>query len=218
MKPLICWSCTKVKGKRNCPAHGGKSICSKCCGSKRQGEINCPQDCPYLHGTHDPLWASSSHQAENVRFLTNFGGLEVEGLPVLMFLHHILLQAKRDTVKDLTDEETLDVLSTLTRTYETLSKGIYYEHKSESSRSQTVIGWSGRVLEKRKEIEGSPPATDTEILAGLNKISSAVRTYREQNQWQQNYLDTAERVFRSGLAQVPEIKIPGETDKSNLLI
>lgn len=42
-----CVSCTSRKGKRSCPALGSV-ICSQCCGTKREKEIDCPEDCFYL--------------------------------------------------------------------------------------------------------------------------------------------------------------------------
>ena len=42
-----CVSCNSRKGKRSCPALGGL-VCSQCCGSKREKEIDCPEDCFYL--------------------------------------------------------------------------------------------------------------------------------------------------------------------------
>jgi len=42
-----CVSCDSRKGKRSCPALGGL-VCSQCCGSKREKEIDCPEDCFYL--------------------------------------------------------------------------------------------------------------------------------------------------------------------------
>ena len=44
-----CLHCGKRKGKRSCPALGG-GICSSCCGTYRLRGIDCPEDCPYLHG------------------------------------------------------------------------------------------------------------------------------------------------------------------------
>lgn len=44
----LCVSCGKQKGKRACPALGGQ-ICSVCCGTKRQKEIECPAGCVYLN-------------------------------------------------------------------------------------------------------------------------------------------------------------------------
>ena len=42
-----CASCGARKGKRNCPAFGSV-ICSQCCGTKREKEIECSDDCFYL--------------------------------------------------------------------------------------------------------------------------------------------------------------------------
>ena len=42
-----CAHCRGRKGKRECPALGGK-ICSACCGQYRLVEIQCPSDCVYL--------------------------------------------------------------------------------------------------------------------------------------------------------------------------
>ena len=39
-----CASCKTKKGKRNCPAFG-EMICSLCCGTKKEKEIDCPVDC-----------------------------------------------------------------------------------------------------------------------------------------------------------------------------
>lgn len=42
-----CVKCSQRKAKRFCPALG-QSICSLCCGTHRQKEINCPSACPFL--------------------------------------------------------------------------------------------------------------------------------------------------------------------------
>jgi len=43
----VCPKCRERKGKRSCPALGAP-ICSVCCGTHRQREIPCPDDCPHL--------------------------------------------------------------------------------------------------------------------------------------------------------------------------
>jgi hypothetical protein len=207
---LICWSCGKVKGKRPCPAHGGDGICSKCCGTKRRVEIRCPEDCTYLHGEHDPRWEPPSRKTEETQFISQFASLKREKIPLLVFLHHLLLQARQNLAIDLTDQETQEVVALLSRTFATLSKGIVYEHKSESPRLQAVVRWTKQVLEKRQEIPGTPPATDSEIMEMLDTISSAVQTFRDQSATARSYLDTAERVFRSGLVNAPPLEVPGE--------
>ena len=42
-----CTICKAKKGKRNCPALG-EIICTQCCGTKKEKEIDCPGDCFYL--------------------------------------------------------------------------------------------------------------------------------------------------------------------------
>jgi hypothetical protein len=44
---MQCVHCRARKGKRDCPALGGK-ICSACCGEYRLVKISCPSDCVYL--------------------------------------------------------------------------------------------------------------------------------------------------------------------------
>ena len=42
-----CLHCRARKGKRDCPALGGR-ICAPCCGEHRRVAIPCPADCPHL--------------------------------------------------------------------------------------------------------------------------------------------------------------------------
>ena len=216
---MSCWSCNKVKGKRPCPARSGDLICSKCCGTKRRVEIRCPDDCPYLHGEHDPRWEPTSRKTEEAQFISLFASLKRETVPLLVFLHHLLLQARQNLATDLPDPETQEVVSLLARTFDTLSKGIVYEHKSESPRLQAIVRWTRHILENRKDIPGTPSASDSEIAELLGTISSAIQSYGEQSAGARSYLDTAERVFRSGLAHAPPLDVPGEeAPKSGNLI
>jgi hypothetical protein len=131
----------------------------------------------------------------------------------LVFLHHLLLQAQQNFGGAFSDKATLDIVSTLARTFETLSKGIVYEHKSESPHRQAVISWVRTVLEKRKEIPEIPQASDTEILNLLQTITSAIQSRREEAKTARSYLDTAERVFRASLTHAPTIEVPDETEE-----
>lgn len=215
---MHCWSCTKVKGKRSCPAHGGDLICSRCCGSKRQTEIQCPAGCPFLHGEHDPLWESPAKRTEEAQFIAHFVEVRREQIPLLVFLHHLLLQGRQNFAGDLSDSLTLEVLTTLARTFETLSKGIIYEHQTESPQLQTMINWMRDVLGKRTEIPEVPAASDAEVLATLKSITAAVQAHRESSSGDRKYLDTAESVFRAGLSEAPSIELPGEKPAGGLIV
>lgn len=215
---MLCWSCTKIKGKRSCPARGGDPICSRCCGSKRRTEIRCPDDCTYLHGEHDPLWESPGRRTEEAQFIAHFADIRREQVPLLVFLHHLFLQARQDFAGDLSDQLMLEVIKTLTQTFETLSKGIIYEHQTESPQLQAMINWVGSILQKRNEISQVPSASDAELLAMLQTISRAVEAHRETSPGARNYLDTAERVFRAGLSEAPTIELPGDKPAGGLIV
>ena len=215
---MLCWSCGKVKGKRSCPARGGEVVCSRCCGTKRRAQIRCPDDCPYLHGEHDPRWEPPTRKTDEVTFIAQFAGLSREKIPLLVFVHHLLLQARQSLSVDLTDAETSEVISTLSRTFDTLTKGIVYQHKSESPRLQAVISWMGRILERRQHIAEVPRASDAEVLEVLQSIHSAIRGFREQPPSTHNYLDTAARVFRAGLEQAPILDVTRELTTGGLIV
>ena len=61
-----CPYCGQRKGKRDCPALG--SICTPCCGKHRGREIDCPEDCVYLH----PSSGSSGGLTRCLARLTRF--------------------------------------------------------------------------------------------------------------------------------------------------
>jgi hypothetical protein len=139
--------------------------------------------------------------------------MDRERLPFLVFFHQILLEARQRYVSDMSNQEALEVVTTLARTYETLSKGVVYQHQSENPRLQIVINWVGQVLDRRSEIPETPQGTDSEVLITLQHVAAAIQAHHEQATGPSNYLDTAERVFREALEKAPAIEIPDE-DKS----
>ena len=64
-----CPACGERKPKRMCPALG-ETICTVCCATKRQVEINCPPDCVYLSSarTHPPA-VVQRRQERDVSFI-----------------------------------------------------------------------------------------------------------------------------------------------------
>lgn len=214
---MICWFCGKVKGKRSCPAHGGDGICSRCCGTKRRVEIACPPDCPYLHGEHDARWEPTNRRDEEARFLGHFAGTTRDQVPLLILIHHLLLQVTRGSPTGIPDAELLEIVSTLSRTFETLSKGVVYEHQSQSPHLQSLIDRLGRILSGRDKIPGVPPASDAQLAAVLRAVAAAVHAHLDTSGDSRGYLDLAERVFRPGLEQLADLELPGESSAGPLI-
>ncbi len=154
---------------------------------------------------------------EGMHFLSRFAQLSREQVPFLIFFHSLLFRASRELSVELSDVELAAVFSTLGRTYETLSKGVVYEHKSENIRLQSTITRLGEILTRRKEISGVPPASDTDVLAVLASTQSAIEAH-ESSDGEKSYLDVGERVFHAAIAEFPEPEIPGASQAGGLIV
>jgi len=210
-----CWSCQKVKGRRACPARGGELICSKCCGTKRKVEIQCPDECVYLHGA-DPNWQSATQQKQDARFLSRFLSLNENQVVFLLFAHHLLLSASARFVS-LSDMELQEVLATCLKTLETQAKGIVYSHKSSSPHLDAHAEWLANVIAARSRIATAPDVSDRDVRTVLEAIGHAIRDHASSSTTPRSYLETAEYVLRFSLGAAPEIEIPkdvGEVDPS----
>jgi hypothetical protein len=212
MPSVRCWSCEKVKGKRSCPARANALICSRCCGTKRQVEISCPADCPYLMGA-DPSWRSASQQKEEARFLAPFFALGEQNAAVLFFLHHLILT--NPPLAQLEDKDLEDVLKTARRTMETKNKGVLYSHAPDSAQLEPLVQWLTGVLARRDEIvPPAPKASDADIVDVLEIMIRAVGAHSAhlEGKRQERYLETAQRVLSESLSRAPTFELPAELE------
>ena len=207
----ICWSCQKVKGKRVCPARGGELICSKCCGTKRRVEIQCPEDCHYLHGA-DPGWQSQAQKKEEARFIGRFLTLTEGQVVFMLFVHHLIFSSKK-RFSNLSDSELKEVIGTAVKTLETRAKGIVYSHPASSPYVESTSAWLADTLSARSEIQTAPEASDDEMLEVLRTIEKAVQEHADESASRESYLSTAWGFFRSTLEGAPPIELPGGDDE-----
>lgn len=124
---MICPICNKRKATRFCPAKS-ESICTVDCATEREVTIDCPPDCPHL---------VASRQYEGERREIDWSQIpfaEVKISPSVFRNHERLLDAIAYTVcgyaaehRALVDSDVITALRTLAESYETLTKGIYYE-------------------------------------------------------------------------------------------
>jgi len=208
---VLCWFCQKVKGKRSCPARGGELICSRCCGTKRRVEIHCPEDCPYLHGEHDPRWESRGRMEEQARFAGAFVGLDEKGASLLAFLHVLLLQSRRSLGGELSDREAQQLIAALARTYGTLSKGLIYQHQVDSPRLQSQVDRLAHLLRERERFV--PGTSDGDVLAALTALEASLSTHLDRAASGRSYLDIAARTFK----EQPELELQ-EGESGRLIV
>ncbi|HXV64015.1 MAG TPA: hypothetical protein VEK15_25170, partial [Vicinamibacteria bacterium] len=192
----------------------GELICSRCCGTKRRVEINCPPDCPYLHGSHDSKWISETRRKEDARFLAHFLALETPQAEFLFFLHHVVLRsvspgpgASRG-IAGLDDSSLRDVVETVKKTIETQTKGIVYHHSVSSPHLQAHADWLLHLIASRNEIPGAPPVGDEDVLAILGAMLHALAHHVSHGSRGERYFDVVERLLGKSLAKAPAPELP----------
>jgi hypothetical protein len=205
----LCWSCSKVKGKRSCPARGGDSICSRCCGTKRRVEIRCPADCSYLHGSHDRKWTSENREKEAARFFSGALSLDERPAQFYLFLHHTIVTRGKPLVT-LEDEELRDVLETTIKTLETRARGILYTHPSTSPHLQSLSDWLTGLVTMRERVKGAPSVSEDEALVALRALRSSIGSEASRETTRERYLERVERILSQYLEETPVVELPEE--------
>jgi len=124
---LICPICNKRKAARFCPAKS-QTICSVCCATEREVTIDCPSSCSHL---------VASRRYEEERREVDWSKLpfpDIKISPTVFHDHVNLLDILAYSIcdfaglhREMVDSDVLIGLQTLGESYQTLTKGIYYE-------------------------------------------------------------------------------------------
>jgi len=126
-----CPLCSERPAKRFCPAKETR-ICSICCGSRREVDIDCPGSCYHLRAgrVYESDRRNPDPQLESAvqKFDKTFTHRHT---PVLNAVSLAICE-ERAASHWLLDTDVIEVLKDLTRTMTTLSSGIYYESLPES--------------------------------------------------------------------------------------
>ena len=120
-----CPLCSQRAAKRHCPAKGSK-ICSICCGTKREVEIDCPGDCVHLR-TGRSFEAARQQPHESHRPTPRFDQQFLyRNSAAINAVAHAILEERVHT-PEMVDPDVREALEALRATMKTLSSGIYYE-------------------------------------------------------------------------------------------
>ncbi|MBI1898759.1 MAG: hypothetical protein HYS04_19825 [Acidobacteria bacterium] len=102
-------------------------ICSLCCGTEREVNVDCPLDCPYLQEARQhekpPVLNPDDFPNRDIRITDRF--LE-DNEPLLTFLARRLAEAALE-VPGLIDFDVRESLQSLIKTYRTMQTGLIYE-------------------------------------------------------------------------------------------
>lgn len=130
---MRCPLCRLRPAKRSCPALG-REICPVCCGTKRQVEIRCPADCPYLASSraHPPA-AVKRQQDDDLAVLTPaMASLSEARQQLFLFTLTLIDRFRGDGLDAASDVDAASAASALAATYETAAKGLIYEQRPDS--------------------------------------------------------------------------------------
>jgi hypothetical protein len=207
-----CWFCSKVKGKRACPARGGALICTRCCGTNRIVAIRCPSDCIYLHGTHDPKWSSDSQEKESARFFARAFALDRGAAEFYLFLHFVLAHSKNPLV-GLDDSELAEVAGSAAATLETRAKGLLYSHPTDRMHLQSAAEWLSRLVVARGRFAEAPEVADGMTVVALRALAESASEHARERGGER-YLAKAERLLaRDRGAGAPRVDLPDELNE-----
>jgi hypothetical protein len=186
-----CPLCSERAGKRYCPAKDTR-ICTVCCGTKREVEIDCPSSCPYLKASRsyesekpvpDPEVAERVRQFD-VRFLEQYH-------PLLELLT-LAIAKERSNSAWLVDQDVIEVFKALKATLNTLSSGIYYESLPDGPVRQALFRRLKDILDELMQVDpaGQRPVLKvseaTDLLDFLTVVAQANSSVRPKSR---RYLD-----------------------------
>ena len=194
MSALTCPSCGERKGRRSCPAIG-RQICTVCCGTKRQVEIRCPSDCPYLTTArqHPPAVVQRRRERQGRFLATVVDGLTQGQYQLVLLLQIAVAGHAARTAPGPRDRDIADAAGALAATYETASKGIIYEHHAAGLPAQRLVA-DLRVAVEAVGREGRVPR-DADLAAALRRTERAAREAEREFGGEEAYRDLLADLF-----------------------
>jgi hypothetical protein len=211
---MLCLICNKRKGKRFCPAKGGK-ICTTCCATEREETIDCPFDCPHLQESrlheHTGLLDPDNFPYKEIRITDSFLRDHED---LLLACGRAVLTGALETPKA-TDRDIREALDALIQTYKTLDSGIYYETRPDSAYAREIMRRIQEQLRKFKESEtqqtGFSRTRDSDIRAMLVFLYRMALDRDNGRSRGKAFLDFLRQHFepREARAAAPSLIIPG---------
>src|ERR1041384_7628844 len=138
---MVCPLCGVRKAKRACPAIG-RQICTVCCGTKRQTEINCPADCVYLTTarSHPPAVVQRQIEQDRALLVPLVAGLTDRQSRAFLLFASVVARHRAEALQPLMDEDIAQAAEAQAATLETSARGIVYEHRPATLPAERLLG------------------------------------------------------------------------------
>jgi len=170
---LRCAICEIRKEKRFCPAVHGR-ICPQCCGEQREVTLDCPSDCPYLLQARQHEKPRPADQLDAAGLFLHIAVSDqfmYEKEHLLMGLTYALAKAARSD-RSLHDQDLIQMLSVLTRSYERrVNSGLHYEQPLTSDSQRRAAAELETMIKEYREAEqkhvGYSTLRESDVLKAL---------------------------------------------------
>lgn len=192
---MLCPLCGTRRARRGCPALA-KPICAVCCGTKRQVQIACPNDCAWLASAREhPPASIVRQQRHDVGLLLPFmRDLSQRQSQLFFLVATFLVRYEPPALHTLVDDDVAEAMSALSATIETASRGVIYDHRPASALAERLTLALKPVLAEAGQGAGASFERDAAVV--LRRVEDAVRGVRAGDQSnRQAFLDLLKRVI-----------------------
>jgi hypothetical protein len=191
---MLCPSCGERKARRECPALG-KTICPRCCGTKRLSEIACPADCHYLTSAreHPAAVVRRQQQKDVATLLPTLRSLTERQHQLFFVFQTVIAQHKPEGFTRLVDADVADATGTLAARLETAARGVIYDHAPQSLIALGLLRDMEGMLARAREQGATIP--EREVAGVLRAIEDGARSTRKSDGGPTSYLETMARLL-----------------------
>ena len=171
---MRCQLCHARPPKRSCPALG-REICPVCCGTKREAEIRCPADCPYLAAarSHPPATVRRREDQDLAVLTPALAGFSESRQQLFLFTLTLVDRFRGDGLDAASDEDAAAAAAALAGTYETASRGLIYEQRPDSVPAQRMADGIRNTFEQLGR--GRPSGFAADAAAVLRQVEDRIR-------------------------------------------
>jgi hypothetical protein len=199
---MVCASCGRGKGRRQCPALG-KEICTVCCGTKRLVDIQCPSDCGYLASSREHPAAVVRRQRERdvARLLPSIRHLTERQYQLFFLFHSSIAQHRPEGFARLVDADVAEAAAAFAATLETAARGVIYDHTPASIPAKLLAAALKALLVQIREQGGT--VHDREAATALRAIEQGARSAPAAGEGDRAYLEVMGRLLQNAGSPVP---------------
>lgn len=179
-------------------------------------KLRCPETCSYLQTARATQiekrlpkllqYLNEQNKRELIQSATRFEQF-------LFLLERAIVEVQRYQVSDLTDEEVAAGVDNALKTYQTLDRGIIYEHPSESPRIQavaeSVLKTVDNVKHQLQQRQQSSVLTTRDIISCLQYISEAIQYDRQSGKGPRAWIANAALYQPYPQQQTSSVILPG---------